>query len=354
MMRKISVFFLALLVLTLGLIFAWPVAKYQYYELPPDYRELVENYDIPPMPDGWDWHQITAKDGTNLRWGMGPKPDAVKASLLIIPGFSGSLELFGEHLTHWQNEGYQVVGLDPRGQGGSDRYFPDHPDKPYIKDFGLYVTDLNDFIRAHQADFAEPLIVVGVSMGSQIAFRALGETQTPMDGLVMISPAFKPRTAPLSYGSAKFYLKMARLFNKADAYTLGRTDWRPWSLDMQRPSECSNNLERLNRFDALYATRPELRHGGATNQWLWEFVRSGELVSQPKFYKQIQTPIEMVFPSNDVVVDPDVPMAVCEEMSTCESVVLPSTGHCLPQESDAAQAGIYASVERLRARLDAR
>jgi len=56
----------------LGIIafFAWPEKSYEAYEVSEQYRAQVEKFNIPDMPQDWEWSKFKSEDGVNMRFGQ--------------------------------------------------------------------------------------------------------------------------------------------------------------------------------------------------------------------------------------------------------------------------------------------
>ena len=89
----------------------------------------------------------TARDGQAIRridWPAmtgDPAHEAMRGSILFLPGRGDFYEKYLESLDYWHCEGWHVTALDWRGQAGSGRLSA-HPDIGHVEDFSVWLDDL--------------------------------------------------------------------------------------------------------------------------------------------------------------------------------------------------------------------
>lgn len=329
----------------------YPPAKYVPHQVTPEYQAQVDNFNVPPMPEGWELDKFLTRDFTNIRFGKGKVNPEAKATLVVMPGYTGTLEQYGEHFTYWQSRGYNVAGIDIRGQGGSDRALKYNPEKPWVKDFSVYTDDINELLKLHFADSETPLVFVAPLFGAHVAYRTVAAHETEIDGMVLFAPAFRSNTGEFSYGSAKALNQLSRLFGKTEAYAPGVGNWNPEPVDLTAKIACSSEPKRIYIRDVMFTRRPELRVGGATYQWFGQLMLSGEEMIKPEWTSKVNVPVMMLLADRDQVVINDQPKQACDDLSNCTLRIIEDSGHCIPQESDRIVAQVYESVDDLVAMI---
>jgi len=349
MIKKILITIFAIIGLGVITIALWPEKTYMPYKVSDAYQARVDAITMPDFPKSWQWQRYEAKDGTQLRWGRTAFNKNAKATIVLIPGYTSTLEHFAEHLNHWDSQGYNVVGIDLRGQGGSDRPLA-NPEKHWIDSFSTYAQDIDGLLTNEIIGKPDvPVIIVASSLGAHVAYRTIGDYQTNVAGMVLNAPAFKPRLEP-SNGVAKTVIGLLSVLGKGKAYGPEQSDWKPLSEDMNVGDACSDYLPRYNLHDALAVKNPELRMGAATNKWVSEMLKSGALVTKPGYADKINIPVHMLLVPDDGIVFNEPPKRVCTKNSNCSFEYVTDTRHCILYGPDAAVAKVYGAVDDMAVR----
>ncbi len=125
----------------------------------PEKQRVIDKYL--KTPDGAllryrHWKPLTTSD--------------IKPTVLILPGRATSLEKFENVIATLRERGYGVWIFDWRGQGLSTR---EAGKRGYIKDYQIYLDDLDLFIRTFlKTDYLKrPVMVLGQSMGAHVGLR---------------------------------------------------------------------------------------------------------------------------------------------------------------------------------------
>ncbi len=144
------------------------------------------------MPDTSDLDALaytltafTASDGENLAVYDWPRPDAPRATVLVVHGLgehAGRYDALAQRLGAW---GCAVRGYDHYGHGESGGPRGGLPwDARLLDD----LADIVDATRAHMPP-GQPLVLLGHSMGGLVAARFVALGLRPVDALVLSSPA---------------------------------------------------------------------------------------------------------------------------------------------------------------------
>ena len=334
-------------------IVVWPEKKHKLYTPDEAYVQQALAYNVPAMPSDWSDHVLpVSRNGAEIYYGQTDNADSAKAHIIMVPGYTSSVHMYGEHIAMLRARRFHVVAMDLRGQGRSSRYRAEQPEKLYIDDFSTYAADLKKVVDT-LPDTGKPVIIMGTSFGGAVATRAAGEfANLGADGLLLLAPAYRPLTPPMSVDMAKSVLGVSKALGKSKHYIAGQGPWRPDGLDMTLPSDCSSYPPRLYLRDALYVREPELRVGGATVQWMSEMIENGEVVTSEAFMRQLTLPITVIAADTDVIVDnPVIEQACTEGFPNCRLVKLPGTGHCLTLENDDVLVRIWDEADRLASKL---
>lgn len=352
--RSIFVIF-GLIALCAIAFFAWPESRYHAYKVSDDYRAQVEAFQIPEMPSDWVWRSFAGDDGIKMRWGQTGNADAAKATVVIVPGYTATLDMYGEHVRDIAERGYHVAGFDLRGQGGSERPRVGQPEKLLIDDFARYSNELSDFIQSLNLPDQRPVIVMGMSFGGHVALRMAGDHPTTADGLLLLAPALQPKAGDMTFEEAERLINWGRRLGKDTRYIPGNSNWVPYNeenLLRAGIEHCASNPKRLPLRDAIFTRKPEQRVGGVTFNWGGEFYESSLYVRDDGYLEAINLPMTMIHAEVDHFVETDVNKAACDtRLPNCRSVPIAGAGHCLTQESDEILEEIYNALDEVTNRV---
>ncbi len=260
--------------------------------------------------------------------------------ILIVPGRIESYIKYPELAYDLFHCGYDVVIIDHRGQGRSDRLLADSH-RGHVAEFNDYVDDLETLY--HNEIASKPYqqrYVLGHSMGGAIAALFLVRQPqafqaavlcAPMLGIVLPLPPF------LAHRILDWTEKHPAL---RDGYALGTGRWRAHPFGLNR---LTHSRERYRRNLRFYADEPAIRVGGPTYHWVREGVQAGrDIISQ---VAKITTPLLLLQASDDDVVDNRSQNLFCQAMAAaghpCEGdtpCVIQGARHEILFESDAMRA----------------
>lgn len=335
--------------------FAWPEQSYQAYKVTPSYRAQVKAFDIPNMPSDWKWGMFASEDNLKMRYGQTGNSGAAKATVIMIPGYTATMDMYGEQVGAIAARGYHVIGFDLRGQGGSERPRPSQPEKLLIEDFRIYSNDVALFLQGQNIPKDRPVVLMGMSFGGHVAFRVVAEHPDLVDGLLLLAPALRPKAGDMSFEEAARLLRFGDALGKDKKYLPGNSNWKPESEDnLLRVGieHCSSSQKRLPMRDAIFTLRPKQRVGGVTFNWGRQFYGSSNFVLQPGYAESIDKPVTMIHAASDKFVETDVNKDVCDvRMQDCRSISIPETGHCLTQETDPVLDRIYNALDDTVSRI---
>jgi len=125
-------------------------------------------------PEGGQAWWVSTSDGVRIRIGGWHAPHP-KGTILMFTGRTEYIEKYGRNAADFVAKGYNVLSLDWRGQGLSDRLIEDVR-AGHVETFVDYQRDLAALMaHADDAGFAGPYYLIAHSMGGTIGLRALCE-----------------------------------------------------------------------------------------------------------------------------------------------------------------------------------
>ena len=339
--KMITLFNKALLCILLILLAIWAYAytklaleEHEYYQASESEKIQATEYlkeILHPAPENWRWHEFTTSNDIVLRGGRVNAENA-KGTIVYVPGFTGSLELSMDVITGFYEAGYNVAGVEYRGQGGSYRPL-DNPEKGYVESYALLADEVAQFAN-HNRDEDLPLFFYSVSKGAHITMRMAASKAIDADGYALIVPMIELNTAPYSYQQVS---GMATVFNAlglGEMYGIGQAQWPPTKpVVFGEPHGCNSNPKTAQVQSALFALNPKLRTRGVTIKWLYETVDSSEKLLSEGFMENLKAPVKIFTAGDDRLVSTAAATQFCQNLSQCSITHFEKARHCINQES---------------------
>ncbi|MTH63402.1 alpha/beta fold hydrolase [Paracoccus shanxieyensis] len=212
---------------------------------------------------------LRAEDGVKLRgahWTTG----GAAGSVLLFPGRTEYVEKYDEVATQLATEGYDVIALDWRGQGMSDRLLSD-PRPGHVGRFRDYQLDVLELVvAAQERALPQPWHLLAHSMGGAIGLTAL-QDGLPVVSAVFSAPMFGLALSPALRRLAGILSGGAQSIGLGSRAAIGSGGYEPLVLK-------TGFHDNLLTCDALRWGRmireadawPDLSIGGVTNHWLRE------------------------------------------------------------------------------------
>jgi lysophospholipase len=257
-------------------------------------------FDRRAIPDAAHEGLWSAANGQPIRrldWM--PSGDAMRGSLLFLPGRGDYYEKVLETLSHWAERGWRVTALDWRGQGGSGRLGIDAV-TGHVADFAVWLDDLAAFWREWVLLGRGPHVVIAHSMGGQLALRAVAESRIDPDALVLAAPMLG-LTGRLPGAVMQ---QVARAM--AGVGDARRPAWKwkeePGDKLAWRARMLTHDADRY--ADELWwrAHRPELAMGPGSWRWVERAYASMRGLERPGVLERIAIPVMLIASTADRLV----------------------------------------------------
>ncbi|GLK64099.1 alpha/beta fold hydrolase [Paracoccus kondratievae] len=210
---------------------------------------------------------VRAEDGVRLRLAHWAAGNAL-GTVLLFPGRTEYIEKYAEVAADLNAAGFDVLAIDWRGQGMSDRLQPDK--RPgHIEDFADYQRDVVEMVvAAQELDLPQPWHLLAHSMGGTIGLAAL-EAGLPVQTVVFSAPMWginlRRVPEPLALALAGLARRLGRGERPAPA-TGGDENFV--LLDSFRRNLLTGDGRRWGRLVAEAATWPDIAIGGPSYSWL--------------------------------------------------------------------------------------
>jgi lysophospholipase len=284
---------------------------------------LLQQPEAQP-PKGWEWQALDIGKGRTIRYGQAP--GRAKEFIVYIPGFTSMVEQYWPVLNALNAKGFNIVGMDLPGQGGSSRLVT-HPQKAWVDSFDVYVQSVHAMVARLRTQYPDHKItLIGESLGGHVALRASMAKPGLADRLVLVAPALNPSTGGFPRWFAKAVANAKTATGSGKEWGFGQG---PRHFVMTDPVHaCGADPKRMELYQASNITRPAQRVGGATNEWVASLFQSAEIVEKAGSFDGAKTPILLISPGKDIFTDPLFNQALCKASQNCRAIVLPKARHC--------------------------
>jgi len=268
------------------------------------------------------WQSVTqasfkTADNINIVYAVNFKRSE-KPYIVIVPGRSESYLKYQELAFDLDNQGYDSVIIDHRGQGLSMRLTANHL-QGYVDKFDHYAQDLQQLLShvlpEQYPQHQQGAFMLAHSMGGAIALRYLQLYPHKIKALSLSSPMIAISRGGIPDWLATSLIKTGATINR----WLTDTPWYFFGQkDINNSSFAENRLmhsaQRFKRFQALYQDQPELKLGGVTFNWLEQaIINSANLLID---IEKLSLPIQMLQAEKEQIVDNDAQNEFCLQLNS--------------------------------------
>ncbi len=259
---------------------------------------------------------FTTEDNVNIAYATNFKRPE-KPYIVIVPGRSESYLKYQELIFDLDNEGYDSVVIDHRGQGLSGR-LTQNRFQGYVKQFDDYSNDLqqllNQELPRQYPSHKQSVFMLAHSMGGAIALRYLQRYPNQVKALSLSSPMIAISSGGIPPSLARSVIKTATTLNKwlSDSpwYFFGQNDINQSSFADNR---LMHSAERFQRFQTLYSQRSELKLGGVTFYWLEQAIGASTRLFDD--IDKLSLPIQMLQAEEEHIIDNAVQNEFCQQLN---------------------------------------
>jgi lysophospholipase len=244
---------------------------------------------------------FAASDGAPLRGALFPIAGP-RASVVLLGGRCEFIEKYFEVVRDLQRRGFAVAAMDWRGQGLSARS-PAARGLGHIEDFGLYRSDLAEFVRRQvMPRLPGPYLLMTHSMGGVPALQLLADGDDAFRAAVLCAPMTQLFASPLRRAAARALAAAATRLGWSARAVAGVKEH---SLAFEGNILTSDPV-RHARFRDLQLTAPEAAIGAPTYGWLRAALAAIDDLHRPGRFSALRTPVLIISAANDrLVASPD-------------------------------------------------
>lgn len=286
---------------------------------------------------------ITAKDGVVLRVACWSAGSASRGTVAILPGRAEFIERYFETVTELLERRFDVVVMDWRGQGLSERQLRDHR-KGHVDDFDLYQADLAALAESVlEPSCPRPWFALGHSMGGAILIAQAHAGLSPFSRIVVTTPMIS--LANLRFRKLiAFCMECLDILGFGGAYVPGfrRT---PVFLQSFSQTALTSDEARHRRTADLVRAAPDLALGAPTIGWTNAAFRLMRQFEDADYPRRTLTPILVVAAGADRLVDTSATETFASRLKAGRCITLPHARHEILMESDVFRAQFWAAFD---------
>lgn len=302
-----------------------------------------ENRRQAPADAVFDYFQ--SYDGEAIRFARFPASefDEPKGTIIFIPGRTEFVEKFIEDVHVFNDLGFACAAMDLRGQGMSFRPHPNR-DKHFVRSFEPHLADLRELFDQVLANkMPKPFILMGHSAGSHVILRFLHDYPNYADAAITVAPMVRIFMGGLPAGVAKGLAWIMRHLGLGTSYIPGHTAFKEGRWGWRK--KLTHDDDRFEDEDYFIQNKDKrLAVGGATYKWLWEAMKSTDLINKEGFAEQIKTPVLILQAGEDTIVDNKAQSDFARKIPHGKLVVVEGAMHELLKETDAHRAKVWQAI----------
>lgn len=250
-----------------------------------------------------------------------------RGSIIFCPGRTEFIEKYFETTEDFLTRGFNVLMLDPRGQGLSDRLLPD-PLKSYVKNFQDYADDLRFIAEFFEKDLPKPHFQIGHSMGGCIVLLAALSGVINPSAVICSSPMTGIFDVESRFAELFVFMFSVSGFSKRNMPFQKQTGGLPVPF---KGNKLTSDKARFEKWAAYFQTTPELRVAGPTFAWVRQSLWAMNHINRNA--RQLKIPGLIVSAGADPIVDPG-SNSKFAHMAGIDLKVVPGALHELFMEKD--------------------
>jgi lysophospholipase len=295
-----------------------------------------------PIPPGAIETTIRAADGVRLRGARWPASSPSRGTVAVLGGRGEFIEKYFELAGELLERGFEVVAMDWRGQGGSDRPLRNVL-KGHVDDFEDYERDLAALADQVLAECPRPWTGLAHSMGAAVLLAADAAGHSPFDRLVLTSPMIAVKAID-HRGPLRYLVGTLDAVGLGGAFTPGYGARNLWHGPFEG-NPLTSDSERFARIACVVQAAPELAIGGPTIGWAHAAFRALRRFEEPDFPRRAQSPILVVAAGRDRVTETAAAERFAARLRTGSIVVIDGAEHEILIERDVLRNQFWAAFD---------
>ena len=307
------------------------------------------------LPAGGRVEMRAMRDGWMVRTAVWEAVKGGPGSILLLTGRGDFFEKYCETLHDLVDAGWGVATFDWRGQGLSGR-IGDTVMKGHSDGFEVWADDLDELIGWFHAALPRPWFAVAHSMGGHLLQRHLAGENSEFERAVLLAPMLGVRGPAMAGRLARLMVMLGR----GGQFVPGGGPYVAGTAGSIRQRLLTSDAERYLDEAWWVGQNPALALGSVTYGWLDAALRSlawilspppgargtGEGADRRPMLERITTPMLVMIPEHDGLVDNAVTRRVQGAMPYARLEEVAGAGHELLREVDAVRGAVLGRVMR--------
>ena len=280
-------------------------------------------------------------DGIRVRTSFWAANDPV-GTVFVFPGRADYIEKYGGLANFCLSNNLNVIAIDWRGQGLSERLLDDK-NIGHIEDFKNYQNDVEVMINeAKDASLVKPWIIFAHSMGGLIGLRTLHDNPV-FEKVVFTSPMWGIQMPPILKSGASIIMSLISLIGKMETYAPTTS---PETRILNEEYEFNKLTSDIRNFKLLrqqLIQHPDLQIGGPSSAWVSAALDEIEfqIGNEPPI-----TPALCFLGEKEEIIDNLAVREFCKNWDSCDLISIPDAKHDLLMEKKMILHSLFEKLEK--------
>ena len=279
-------------------------------------------------------------DGIRVRTSFWAANDPV-GTVFVFPGRADYIEKYGGLANFCLSNNLNVIAIDWRGQGLSERLLDDK-NIGHIEDFKNYQNDVEVIINeAKDAGLVKPWIIFAHSMGGLIGLRTLHDNPV-FEKVVFTSPMWGIQMPPILKSGASIIMSLISLIGKMDTYAPTTSPETRILNEEYEFNKLTSDIQNFKLLRQQIIQYPGLQIGGPSTAWVSAALDEIEyqIGNEPPV-----TPALCFLGEREEIIDNFAVQEFCKKWDSCNLISIPTAKHDLLMEKEIILHNLFEELE---------
>ena len=291
------------------------------------------NLDASFLNNVFKWPQVAntnykaTTDGIRVRTSFWAANNPV-GTVFVFPGRADYIEKYGGLANFCLSNNLNVIAIDWRGQGLSERLLDDK-NIGHIEDFKNYQNDVEVIINeAKDASLVKPWIIFAHSMGGLIGLRTLRDNPV-FEKVVFTSPMWGIQMPPILKSGASIIMSLISLIGKMETYAPTTSPETRILNEEYKFNKLTSDIRNFKLLRQQLIQHPDLQIGGPSSAWVSAALDEIEfqIGNEPPI-----TPALCFLGEKEEIIDNLAVREFCKNWDSCDLISIPDAKHDLLME----------------------